>query len=58
MDKGPKPFHPQSPVVEHCSVGEQPSALGLGVLKATLVAMLSSRLGSKQTGALDSMEPW
>lgn len=47
-----KPFHPQNPVAE------QPSALGLGVLEATLVTMLSSTLGSGQTGALDSMEPW
>lgn len=58
MDKGLKPFHPQNPVAEHGSVDEQPSALGLGVLEATLVTMLSSRLGSGQTGALDSMEPW
>ena len=30
---------------------------GLGMLKAILMAMLPSRLGSTQTGALDSMEP-
>lgn len=47
-----------NPVADHGSVDEQPSALGLGVLEATLVTMLSSRLGSGQTGALDSMEPW
>lgn len=46
MNKGLKPFHPQSPVVEHWSIGQQPSAVGLGVLKATLVgahALLKTR---------------
>lgn len=43
MDKGLKPFHPQSPVAEHGNIDGQPSALGLGGLEASLVTMRSSR---------------